>query len=366
MAELNTLEDFLENDRFREWIRFPDGKNRVYWEQWLEKHPLKRPLFETAVAAMASLEGSSPEISDAYIHHKIARIKARFIVPEPIGRTTNHWQTQIIQWAAVLVLVAGLGWLLLNKNALFQDRTKAFDPSVETLKDPVKSFVNSESQPLLVNLPDGSSVVLSSGSKLEYDAPDGIFSREVRLIGEGFFEVAKDAAHPFFVYTTRLTTRVLGTSFLVRSFDNEPKATVTVRTGKVSVTSKKDEKNHPGTEEETLLLNPNEQVSLVVATEEMIRETLDHAVQDSLPELLQHPRYEFHLTPVSDVFALLEKAYGAPIKYDAERFEHCTLTATLSDEPFLDKIRMICIGIEADFEVSDDQIIITGNGCDTR
>jgi hypothetical protein len=35
----------------------------------------------------------------------------------------------------------------------------------------------------------------------------------------------------------------------------------------------------------------------------------------------------------------------------------------LSDEPFLDKIRMICIGIEADFEVRDNQVFITGDGC---
>jgi ferric-dicitrate binding protein FerR (iron transport regulator) len=363
MTELNTLEDFLEDDRFREWIKFPDADNSAYWGQWLEEHPLQRPVFETAVAAMASLAGKAPEISDDYINKKIGGIKERLATHEPIGHQVVHRQMGLLRWAAVFAAVLGLGWVLLNRNVSSTRRMMALESSPE---DTVRSFSNTKRDPLLVNLPDGSSVVLSKGSRLEYDLRGGVFSREVRLVGEGFFEVAKDPVHPFFVYTARLTTRVVGTSFLIRSFDNEPKATVTVRTGKVSVTPKNAAHNPDKSGAKTLVLNPDEKVSLVVATEEMIREKLERADQNPLPDLLKLPKYEFHHTPVGEVFALLEKAYGVPIKYDAQSFEHCTLTATLSDEPFTDKIKMICMGIEAGFEVRSNEVIITGDGCSPR
>lgn len=370
MADLNTLEDFLENDRFRQWVKSPDGELKAYWEDWLTKNPSKRSVFESAVATSLLIEGRSPAISDEYIRRKISVIRQnietsedrRFSLPLPMS---------VLKWAAALIVGLGVGWVLVSQEVFFRDQDISMEGSGKGINhssapmphDTVRSFTNPKSQQLLVNLPDGSSVVLSKGSSLQYDMHGGEFQRKVRLAGEGFFEVAKDPAHPFFVYTSHLTTRVLGTSFLVRSFEGEPKATVSVRTGKVSVTPAKTDERARKASPDTLLLTPNEQVSLVVATEQMVREDLNGRGRSSLPELLQKPKYEFHLTPVTQVFALLEKAYGVPIRYDAQAFGHCTLTAVLSDEPFLDKIRMICVGIEADFEVRDNQVFITGDGC---
>lgn len=364
MAELYSPEDFLENDRFREWVRSPNAQNSAYWKEWLDENPSHRSVFETAVAAIALLEGNQPELPDGYIRQKVTAIKENMEAHTPASRSFALLRAPFIRWAAALVIAAGLSWLLVKPGT--SSLLPATSLPAPEVPDQVKTFTNNGNQPLLVNLPDGSSVVLSSGSRIDYDAPDGSFGRKVRLTGEGFFEVVKDPANPFFVYTPHLVTRVLGTSFLVRSFDNEPKATVTVRTGTVSVTSLKTGHDKGNAGEETLLLKPNEQVSLVVATDKMIRGKWLYQEDNPLPEPLQQPRYEFYLTPVADVFALLEETYGVAIRYDAEKLKHCTLTATLSDEPFLDKIRMICIGIEADFEMNDNQVIITGDGCGVR
>src|SRR6185436_7434874 len=64
-----------------------------------------------------------------------------------------------------------------------------------------------------VLLPDGSQVWLNSESKLIYA---GVFSdstREVRLEGEGYFDIVKDPSHPFIVHTDGIDVRVLGTTF---------------------------------------------------------------------------------------------------------------------------------------------------------
>jgi transmembrane sensor len=88
-------------------------------------------------------------------------------------------------------------------------------------------------------LSDGSIVWLKNNSSLTY--PKNFRNegdRIVTLQGEALFEVAKNPARPFIVYTGEIATKVLGTSFNVKaSVDN---VEVTVLTGRVSVTSTTD------------------------------------------------------------------------------------------------------------------------------
>jgi transmembrane sensor len=356
MSEFNTPEDFLENDLFRAWVRAPEPENSAYWKQWLDQNPAQRPQFELAVAAMLSLKGNDPEPSDDYISEKVADIGRRLAASrQPRVRPLVRWAAM----AASVVFALGLGWVGYNHLST----SKQLLQPVTTVALPhTKSFTNTNDKPLLVNLPDGSSVILSKGSTLEYN--ERKYSREVQLRGEGFFEITKDANHPFSVYTEHLTARVLGTSFLVRSFTHEPKAIVSVRTGSVSVSTAKAKSAVNAENSATMLLQKNEQASLLVATDKLIRETLGKKGNNPLPELLQGSKYVFNLKPVGEILDLLEKAYGIPIDYDAAKLKHCTLTGSLTDEPFLDKIKMICIGIESDFKVVDGRIVITtGDGC---
>ena len=85
-----------------------------------------------------------------------------------------------------------------------------------------------------LTLADGTKVWLNAESRLEF--PDRFTSdtREVRLKGEAYFEVKKDAKHPFIVHTDYLTTRVLGTSFNVRAYSSRD-AAVTLVSGRVKV-----------------------------------------------------------------------------------------------------------------------------------
>ncbi|RZK78448.1 MAG: DUF4974 domain-containing protein, partial [Pedobacter sp.] len=72
-----------------------------------------------------------------------------------------------------------------------------------------------------VRLPDGSLVWLNSASSLTYTA--SLFERGrrvVKLSGEGYFEVAKDKAHPFVVETDQQEVEVLGTQFNVNSYES--------------------------------------------------------------------------------------------------------------------------------------------------
>lgn len=105
-----------------------------------------------------------------------------------------------------------------------------------------------------VKLPDGSIVYLNAASKLVYPTS---FSqqknREVELSGEGFFEIAKDAHHPFIVKTTGQEIEVLGTHFNLNSYANEPGVITTLMEGRIKITV-------PGLANE--ILEPGDQATL--------------------------------------------------------------------------------------------------------
>ena len=81
-----------------------------------------------------------------------------------------------------------------------------------------------------LQLADGSVVWLNAGSRLRYPAAFARPQREVFLEGEAFFEVARDPKKPFLIHAGQSTTRVLGTSFSVRSYAREPAVVVVVVT----------------------------------------------------------------------------------------------------------------------------------------
>lgn len=84
-----------------------------------------------------------------------------------------------------------------------------------------------------ISLPDGSVAYLHPGSKLTFPTSFTGGRRVVKLEGEAYFKVTKDAAHPFVVMTDKIETTVLGTEFNVK--DDE----VTLITGSVRVSNPK-------------------------------------------------------------------------------------------------------------------------------
>ncbi len=86
-----------------------------------------------------------------------------------------------------------------------------------------------------VSLSDGTMVVLNSGSKLVFPADFVEKTREVYLIGEGYFEVAKNPQKPFIVKTDRMDIRVLGTKFNISAYADEKVTSTVLVEGSVSV-----------------------------------------------------------------------------------------------------------------------------------
>ena len=75
--------------------------------------------------------------------------------------------------------------------------------------------------------------------------------------------------------------------------------------------------------------------------------------------------FEFNDIPVTQIFNTIEQAYQVKIDYPKQKLKDCFLTTSLSDEPLLEKLKIICnaLGKNTSYEMNENQIIITTDGC---
>ena len=84
-------------------------------------------------------------------------------------------------------------------------------------------------------LSDGTRVFLNSETELRFPVVFSDDLREVELKGEAYFEVSPDENRPFVVRTDKIRTHVMGTTFNVMAYADEPEIKVTLLSGKVEV-----------------------------------------------------------------------------------------------------------------------------------
>ena len=86
-----------------------------------------------------------------------------------------------------------------------------------------------------VLLPDSTVVWLNAGSSLRYPTAFRGQERRVKLEGEGYFDVHRDAARPFRVEAAGTEVTALGTEFNINAYANEHASVTTLTEGKVRV-----------------------------------------------------------------------------------------------------------------------------------
>lgn len=108
--------------------------------------------------------------------------------------------------------------------------TKSIQPEIalNTIKVPAGQRVE-------VTLSDGTHIWLNARSEFSYPASFNGNTREVRLKGEAFFDVAKDRNKKFIVNTGRCEVEVLGTQFNVEAYNENEFSTALIQ-GSVKVT----------------------------------------------------------------------------------------------------------------------------------
>jgi ferric-dicitrate binding protein FerR (iron transport regulator) len=267
------------------------------------------------------------------------------------------------QWwkIAALLLLVCTSYVLYSrifpgKNVLYKYGTFL----TETSKPGIE-YKNGTDSAKKVVLPDGSEVMLELNSKLICAKNFNSGKREVFLTGDAFFKVTKNPSRPFIVYSANIITKVLGTSFWVKS-GNKSSACVIVKTGKVSVFIPENFKEADAGSPELsgTVLTPNQQMVYDVENNK-INKSLVSAPQSF--DSFSRNDFVFDATPAVQVFKRLQDAYGINILLDEETLASCSVSASLGDEPFYEKLGMICRIIHADYQTIDGNVIINSKGC---
>ncbi len=221
----------------------------------------------------------------------------------------------------------------------------------------VVNKINNASTEAEVTLPDGSTVKLTPGSRLSFPEKFEASVREVVLEGEGFFEVVRDESRPFRVHTGKLTTHVLGTSFVIRALENVDTIQVVVRTGKVSVY----EGHELDRQHDAVILTPNQQVAYSKTSEKIIRSI----IEDPLPIVKNSEEASsFENTPVHEILKALSIRYGIKIRTENDKILSCPVTASFQKHSLHARLEMICGAIGASYEMTDEAIVISGGNCE--
>lgn len=168
------------------------------------------------------------------------------------SRFTSKYLMPALRYAAVFILAFALYWLVKPGTP----RTLAITEQILS-SDQFQKVTVPYGSKTKVELPDGSVIILNSGSNLSYSSTEfNSRKRSVFLEGEGFFTVNKDTARPFYVNTHGMKLKVLGTSFNIKAYNDENAEEATLVSGSVEIYAGTDHKETG----KPIVLKPNEKV----------------------------------------------------------------------------------------------------------
>ena len=208
-------------------------------------------------------------------------------------------------------------------------------------------------QTLHVVLPDGSEVWLNAESRLSY-SDDFTDSRDLKLEGEGFFEVKSFDGKSFVIHADEIQIQVLGTSFNVKAYDEEMQAEVFVVTGKVTF-STADRNN-------SIVLAPGMNGIFNKKDGTMVHET----EADRNIVAWKEKRLVFRKTPLGEVAKTLERYFKTDIRIKNEKLLICRFTSEFNDPTLQEVIEALSVALDLKVEYQSNSYALDGEGCHTN
>lgn len=240
------IEHFLTDEFFIQWVKNPNENNQHFWEKWMVEHPEKREVVQQAASVIRSIHSiQNHEISDLMyvdMYENIIKAEEKKGPLKPKPDESNSWYSIFsIRKIAATVVLGFCIWI-------------SYDVMIKGVEIPTEvsgiitvTKSNQAGQKSIITLAEGTKIHLNGESKIAYPEVFEKDQRKVELVGEAYFEVAKDG-RPFIVSVGENAINVLGTSFNVRQNGTGGLAVALVE-GKVKVNDRLGNQ---------VLLNPNE------------------------------------------------------------------------------------------------------------
>ncbi|MDE5422188.1 FecR domain-containing protein [Ancylomarina sp. DW003] len=209
---------------------------------------------------------------------------------------------------------------------------------------PNKTFVCEVNQTnRSITLEDGSIITLNSNSKLIYPRKFNKTERRVELVGEAFFDIAKNPNKAFIIKAKDAEVKVLGTSFNINAATKNVE--VLVKTGKVQFSSI----NKPNNK---LVLIRGDFATLKKSKLEKIIPRDDNYLSWKTRQMI------FRDTKLQEVAKVLNRTYQVQIHFQDAGIKNLPLTTTFDHEPLDDILNYMCSPFNLVYERKGMQVII--------
>ena len=267
------------------------------------------------------------------------------VVNEKVMLVLSDGQTIGLAHQGTDSIYIGQATIIKKENQLaYQRRQDTLGTRVEEERNRIITTVGGD---YCFILSDGTKVWLNAESELDFPVDFVGKERVVRLKGEAYFEVKPDAAHPFIVETRGVRTRVLGTSFNIKAYDNEESIFTTLLTGKVKVSA-------IGEENESVVLTPGMQSEWQENGQKM---SVKKVNAENFTAWRQGA-FMFDNENIMVVTRVLERWYGLKFIYNENVHEH-TFSGRLSkDEPLESILETLTFTGGPQFKIEKDVVYI--------
>jgi ferric-dicitrate binding protein FerR (iron transport regulator) len=216
----------------------------------------------------------------------------------------NGSMIQLDSAAQTISDVNGVKILNFNKGQLVYDNTADISES-DILYNTLTTPRGGQYQ---VVLPDGSKVWLNAASSIRFPSTFTGKERRITVTGEIYIEVAKNPAQPFYVTARNTELQVLGTSFNINSYEDEPNIQTTLVEGGLRVTPQSSVIDHLL----SVILTPGQQA---------VQSNQQLAVQNAnIDQVLawKNGYFNFNDLTLQEVLRAIARWYDVEVIYDGK------------------------------------------------
>ncbi|MGX5819682.1 FecR family protein [Chitinophaga lutea] len=211
-------------------------------------------------------------------------------------------------------------------------------------------------------LADGSEVWLNANSSIREQPGFNRTNREVHLTGEAYFKVAPDADRPFLIQAGGLKVRVLGTTFNIRSYPDEPNIETTLETGSIEITLD----DQPGNK---IQLKPGQKLSIDnSATEEtespaapvllLSRQRVDSAANTTVDAAWKEGKLVFDGEDFQRVASKIEKWYNVTVLLENKTLHATSFTGVFDNKPLTTVLNALQETGKLEYRLENDTVYV--------
>jgi ferric-dicitrate binding protein FerR (iron transport regulator) len=253
---------------------------------------------------------------------------------------------QRVAVAALLIALAGIGIrFLMSDRTDIKPAVVQRDNGRPNTSPVLQHHINTTGQEQVLQLMDGSSIILADKSEVTYEEPFQQ-KRDVALIGKAYFKVAKDDAKPFSVISGDIATTALGTEFTVTAYKQTNRIVVRLYEGKVVVKAvettnkrmKKDVYLLPGQEfvyDKNFVKTKNFKLNTNDTPQEIM--TSEQKENPSIPQS-QGSWYMFNNQTLAQVLDQLSEMFDVKIQYQQQDVRNIYFTGKYNRTDSLEAI----------------------------